>query len=106
MHLLYKSYYFASYQCDNSRSFYLDFGHKQVKLSFCQLLAIRQKVQAIDLSSHFDKDLNYNGIEILTLCNREHLFILDTLQLIDLKQLLKATFGVLELNSLVSQSLI
>ena len=102
MNLLYKSYYFASYQCDQSRSFYIDFGQKQVKLSFCQLLAIRQKVQTIDLSAHFDKDLNYSGIEILTLCNREHLFIFDTLEVIDLKQLIKATFGVLELNSLVA----
>lgn len=102
MNLLYKSYYFASYQCDQSRSFYIDFGHKQVELSFCQLLSIRQKVQAIDISSHFDKDLNYSGIEILTLCNREHLFVFDTLQVIDLKQLIKATFGVLELNSLVA----
>lgn len=102
MNLLYKSYYFASYQCDKSRSFYLDFGHKKVKLSFCQLLSIRQKVNAIDLDSHFDKDMNYNGIEILTLCNREHLFILDTLQVIDMKQLITATFGMLEINSLVS----
>lgn len=102
MNLLYQSYYFSSYQCDHGRCFYIDFGHKQVKLSFCQLLALRQKVLAIDLSSHFDKDLNYNGIEILSLCNREHLFVFDTLQVIDLKQLLKATFGVLELNSLVA----
>jgi hypothetical protein len=102
MNLLYKSYYFASYQCDQSRSFYIDFGHKQVKLSFCQLLAIRQKVQAIDVSSHFEKDLNYSGIEILTLCNREHLFVFDTLQVIDLQRLLRATFGVLEINSLVT----
>ena len=102
MNLLYKSYYFSSYQCDHSRSFCIDFGHKQVKLSFCQLLSIRQKVQAIDISSHFDKELNHGGIEILTLCNREHVFVLDTLQVIDLQRLLRATFGVLELNSLVT----
>lgn len=102
MNLLYKSHYFASYQCDHSRSFYIDFGHKQVKLSFCQMLSIRHKVQTIDISSHFDKELNYSGIEILTLCNREHLFVFDTLQVIDLQQLIKATFGVLELNSLVT----
>jgi hypothetical protein len=102
MNLLYKSYYFTSYQCDRSRCFYIDFGHKQVKFSFCQLLAMRQKVQRIDISSHFDKDLNYNGIEVITLCNREHLFVFDTLQVIDLKELLRSTFGILELNSLVS----
>ncbi len=104
MNLLYKSYYFASYQCDRNRSFFIDFGHKQVKLSFCQLLALRQKVQAIDLYTHFDEELNANGVEILSLCNREHLFILDTLQVIDLKELIRATFGMLELNSLVTSS--
>lgn len=102
MNLLFQSYYFSSYQSDSDRCFYIDFGNKTVKLSLCQLLSIRKKVQDIDLESHFDEDLNYHGIEILTLCNREHLFVLDTLQIIDLKQLLKATFGVLELNSLVA----
>ncbi|NJW53010.1 hypothetical protein [Salinimicrobium oceani] len=102
MNLLYNSYYFASYQCDRSRSFYIDFGHKQVKLSFCQLLALRQKVLSIDISTHFDKNQNYNGIEIISLCNREHLFVFDTLQILDLKELLTATFGVFELNSLVA----
>jgi hypothetical protein len=104
MKLLYKSYYFSSYQCDRTRSFYIDFGHKEVKFSFCQLLSLRHKMQKINLDSHFDQDLNKNGIEILTLCNREHLFILNTLQVLDLRQLLKATFGMLELNSLVSHS--
>lgn len=104
MNLLYQSYYFASYQCDQSRCFYVDFGDKKVKLSLCQLLSIRKKVQDIDLEAHFDGNMNYHGMEILSLCNREHLFVLDTLQIIDLKQLLKATFGILELNSLVLSS--
>jgi hypothetical protein len=30
------------------------------------------------------------------------LFVFDTLQVIDLKELLRSTFGILELNSLVS----
>ncbi len=105
MNLLYKSYYYSSYQCDNKRCFFVDFGEKPVKLSFCQLLALRQKVNSIDLNAHFDSNFNAHGIEILSLCNREHILILDTLQVIDLKQLIKATFGMLELNALVAQTL-
>ena len=104
MNLLYTSYYYSSYQCDNKRCFFVDFGEKPVKMSFCQLLALRQKVNAIDLNSHFDSSMNFHGIEILTLCNRDHIIILDTLQVIDLKQLIKATFGMLELNALVAQT--
>lgn len=104
MNALYQSYYYASYQCDRDRCFYIDFGHKKIKLTFCQLLSLRQKVQQINLDAHFDQEMNYHGLEILTLCNREHLFVLDTLQIIDFKQLLKATFGMLELHSLVSHT--
>ncbi|HET7361843.1 MAG TPA: hypothetical protein VFI78_07915 [Salinimicrobium sp.] len=105
MNLLYKSKYFASYQCDTRRCFYFDFGEESISLSFCQLLALRNKVNAINLESHFNSDLNKHGIEILMLCNREHILILDTLQVIDLKDLLKATFGMLELNALAEYSL-
>ena len=102
MNLLFKSHFFAAYQCDTKRCFFIDFGHKKVRMSLCQLLSLRQKVMNINLESHFDEDMNPNGIEIISLCNREHLFIMDTLQIIDLRQLLKASFGILELNSLVA----
>ena len=104
MNLLYKSYQYASYQCDSKRCFFVDFGEKPIKLSFCQLLALRQKINSIDLSAHFDRNLNAHGIEILSLCNRQHIFILDTLQVIELKELMKATFGMLELNALVAET--
>lgn len=100
MNLLYESTYFRSYQCDTQRCFFLVYGEKVLKLSFCQLLAFRTKVNSIDLDAHFNGS-NTHGIEILSLCNREHLLILDTYQVIDLKELLKATFGIFELNTLV-----
>ncbi|HSP39938.1 MAG TPA: hypothetical protein VLN46_00795, partial [Gillisia sp.] len=80
--------------------FIFDLGHKTVQLSFCQLLAFRQNVLKIDLESHFSGK-NKHGIEILVLCNREHIFILDTHQVIDLKEFMKGTFAMLELNTLV-----
>lgn len=105
MNLLHTSKYFAAYQCDAQRCFCFDFGQKPIYLSFCQLLSLRTKVNAIDLESHFDNDLNAHGIEILVLCNREHILILDTYQVIDLKELIKTTFGMLELNTLVASQL-
>lgn len=100
MNLLYESEYFQCYQCDSQRCFFLSYEGKTVRMTCCQLLAFRTKVSRIDLSSHFSGE-NEHGIEILSLCNREHLLILDTHQLIDLKQLVKVTFGMFELNDLV-----
>lgn len=100
MNLLFESRYFTSYQSDKDRRFVFDFGHKIIQLSFCQLLAFRQSVLKIDLDTHFSGQ-NEHGTEILVLCNREHIFVFDTLQVIDLKEFIKGTFTMLELNSLV-----
>ena|SRR5690606_40141498 len=100
MNLLFQSRYFSSYQSDRDRRFIFDFGHKNIKLSFCQLLAFRQNVLSIDLDAHFTGE-NKHGLEILVLCNKEHILVFDTHQVIDLKDFMKGTFAMLELNSLV-----
>lgn len=103
MKSLFATHFYESYQCDKSRSFYVDFNHKMVKFSFCQLLALRQQVNKFDPETHFNGQ-NKHGLEILILCNRNHIFILDTIQLLDLQQLIKGTFYSLELNSLIASS--
>ena len=100
MNLLYQSTNFAAYQCDKRRCFFLFHGSKEIQLSCCQFIALRQKVNGVDLSAHFD-GRNPSGIEILSVCNRAHLIILDTHQVLELKNLLRASFGFMELNSLV-----
>ncbi|UJH90520.1 hypothetical protein LZ575_17195 [Antarcticibacterium sp. 1MA-6-2] len=101
MRTLFQSRRYTSYQCDNSRCIFIDFQGKIIKFSFCQLLALRQQVKKIDLHTHFSGE-NKHGLEILVLCNREHIFILDTSEIIDLKDLIHGSFVMLELNSLVT----
>lgn len=74
-------------------------------MSLCQLLSLRQKVLSISIESHFDSDLNKHGFEVLLLCNKEHLFILNTLEVLDLKKLVEQGFvamGLSAANELVS----
>lgn len=101
MKLLHKSHYFSSYQCDNTRRFYVDFNHKLVKFRLCQLLALRHQVQKINLEAHFNGN-NEHGLEIFTLCNKEHLFVFNTIEVLDLLDLVKGTFTMLELNSMIT----
>lgn len=100
MNLLYRSRFFATYQSDSQRCFFLDLGPRKLKLSCCQLLALRQKLKALELAAHFNGH-NRHGMEIISLCNRDHILLLDTHEVIDLKQLIQATFGLLELNSML-----
>lgn len=101
MNLIYQSQFFKFFQSDRDRNFILDFGHKTVKFRFCQLLAFRQQLKNIDLESHFNGE-NKHGIEILMLCNKEHIFIFNTFEILDLRLLLQGTFTMTELNSMLS----
>lgn len=87
-----RSKFYALYQSDEERCHYLDMGQKTIKLSFCQLLALRHKVQEIAIEDHFDSAFNKHGFETLMLCNKEHLFILNTLETLDLKELVEKSF--------------
>ncbi len=96
MEVLYISKFYTLYQADTERCFYLDLGQKTIRLSFCQFLALRHKVMSISIESHFDSNLNKHGFEMLMLCNKEHLFILNTLEVLDLKYLIDHSFSLIE----------
>ncbi len=101
MDTIYTSKYFIASQCDNSRRFYIDFGHKTVKFSFCQLLALRHKLKSINIEQHVNGE-NIHGLEVLSLCNREHLFVFNTLEILDLQELIHGTFAMMEINSVLA----
>lgn len=96
---IYRSKYYSLHQAVNERAFYLDLGQKTVRMSLCQLLSLRHKVLSISIEAHFDSDLNKHGFEVLMLCNKEHLFILNTLEIIDLKNLVEHGFVALGLSA-------
>lgn len=98
MNVIFQSTYYTLYQAANERCFYVDFGQKMVRMSLCQLLALRHKVMSIDIEHHFDSDLNAHGFEVLMLCNKEHLFVLNTLEILDLKKLVHHSFVSLGLS--------
>ncbi|MHA7829580.1 MAG: hypothetical protein ACX93O_00670 [Flagellimonas sp.] len=96
MNVIFQSTYYTLYQAADERCFYIDFGQKIVRMSLCQLLALRHKVMNIAIEDHFDSDLNAHGFEVLMLCNKEHLFVLNTLEILDLKNLIG--YGFVEIG--------
>ncbi|NKI31577.1 hypothetical protein [Croceivirga thetidis] len=92
MFLLESTRYYALREATEERCFYLDFQEKRVRLSFCQLLALRQKLNTIELDSLFYDESNPHDFKILTVCNHQHLFLVSTAELVDLKQLLQNAF--------------
>lgn len=81
------SKYYHIYQKPGDRRFYVQMPE--------QTLEFRGKVQAIDLSAHFD--YSQPGIEILTFCGGKYLCVFTTVQIVDLQKLLFEIFeGVSE----------
>jgi len=98
MILLASSKYYSTYQDVESRRFKVDFGQKSVLVSFCQLLALREKINTISIDSLFDSDTNAHGLYFLTLCNNEHLFVLNILEVLDLKTVIQNSFTAMGLS--------
>ncbi|WP_047247182.1 hypothetical protein [Maribacter thermophilus] len=98
MERIHSSQYYTFFQSKTEKCFYIDFGQKVVGFRFCELLSLRQKIWAINIETHFD-GANIHGFEILSLCNKEHFFILNTLEVLDLKDLLSGAFYILGIGT-------
>ena len=98
MNVIVQSTYYTLYQSVKERSFYVDFCQKMVRMSLCQMLSLRYKVMSIPIENHFDGDLNKHGFEVLLLCNKEHLFVLNTYEILDLKHFVEHCFIALGLS--------
>lgn len=68
----------------------LDFYGKKILLGFCELLAFRNKIRNIDIESHFYNE--HNGIEIISLCNLKEILILETRDILELKEEINTIF--------------
>jgi len=77
--------------------FHFTYYNKKIEMSFCELLSLRNKVNVIDITSHFYGDSNRFGIEIVTLCNLKHILIMNTKDILFLRIILEKLFAPQEL---------
>lgn len=102
MEQLFTSKYYKSYQSKTERCFYLDLGRKRVKVSFCQLLGLRYKIKQLSTPEHLEYMINHCDVTLLSFCDKEHIILLDTLQVLDFTELIQGTFVMLELNNVLT----
>ncbi|NAS30701.1 hypothetical protein GTQ40_06935 [Flavobacteriaceae bacterium R38] len=76
----------------------MDFHGKEILLSFCELLGFRNRINAIDINTHFYGD--HSGIEILPLCNLKEVLILETTDVLELKKIIDTIFTPQESETL------
>lgn len=74
-----------------SNKYLLKFYHKQVTLTFCNLLALRNTINAINIESHFYE--GHSGVELISICNLKEILLLDTLDVLELKKIMDSIFS-------------
>ena len=75
----------------SSNKYQLNFHGKEIPLTFCELLAFRNTIKAIDIHTHFYD--GHSGIEIIPLCNLKEILILETMDVLELKKMTDNLFA-------------
>ena len=90
--------YYTLREASQERCYYLDSKEKRIRLTFCQLLALRERLNKISVEELFNTDKNQHDLTIVTLCGHQYFFLLSTLEVIDLKKVIRNAFVVMGLS--------
>ena len=83
-------YYFTY---SNRNSYRLHLGHKSINLSFCQLLAFREKILNYTSFYSLENILNEDNFVLIFVADNNHLLFLDIPRLLELRNLLQSIFA-------------
>lgn len=93
-------------QNDKDNCFYLQFKGAEYRMAVCALIAFKNKLDQLNIEEMLLSDASFNAIEIIPLCNREHLLVLTLDEIIEMKDLIPGTLVMLELNSILQQRIV
>lgn len=94
----------ALYQSDKLRCYYIDFGGKFARFNCVSLQKIKKAVDQIDIEALLlnTKKADY---ELVTYNGCEHMYLLNALEILALKDLLQGTFTMFKLNHMLKDCL-
>lgn len=93
------------YQCDKDNCWYIEFAGKLKRFDYRCLHKLRKAVYHIDVEALLLNPKRSADMEIVFICACDHTYILTTLEIIALKELLQGTFTMLELNHILHERL-
>lgn len=91
----------AVFQCDHESCWYIDFGGTLARFDYRCLLLLKKSIYNINVEKLLLKSAKSADIEIVFICASDHCYVLDTLEIIAMKELLEGAFAMLELNHII-----
>ncbi|RZK50536.1 MAG: hypothetical protein EOO99_01920 [Pedobacter sp.] len=89
------------YQFDEKNCWYIDFAGKIACFDYRNLLKLKKAVYQIDIEKMLLDPSKNADLEILFICACDHCYVLNLLEIIQLKSLLEGTFAMLSLNHII-----
>ncbi len=91
----------AVFQSDKENCWYIDFAGKLARFDYRSLMKLRKAVYAIDIEMILMNSEKTADLEIVFICACDHCYVLNTLQILAIRELIEGTFVMLELNRIL-----
>ncbi|TCD08193.1 hypothetical protein EZ449_12340 [Pedobacter frigidisoli] len=92
------------YQSDKLNCFYVDFGGKFARFNCISLQKIKKVVEQIDIEALL-LNTKRADFELVSFNGCEHIYLLNALEIVALKDLLQGAFTMFKLNHLINDCL-
>ncbi|MEO1052211.1 MAG: hypothetical protein AAFX87_16380 [Bacteroidota bacterium] len=103
-HLIYETDHCQLIQDDHSETFYVQLKGDAIAFKFCQLIALKRKLQAVDIIKLLASDSP--DVELIHMPHCDRFFVFTVQEILELKALLEGGFTMLELNSMIHKTLV
>ena len=101
MHTVHSSENGEILQSDIENCFYFIFKSESYRLNVCGFMALKVKLDAVDVVSMILSDAASDEIELIPLCNLDRILLLDARDVLELRELFSGAVVMLELNSIL-----
>jgi hypothetical protein len=105
LHELFRTAYGVVYQCNRYNSYFVEFAGGVSPFKVRDFLALKQQVEAIDLSAMATNPARALDVQVLLPPRSERCFVLTLTDVLRFKELLQGAKAMMNLNSMLRECL-
>lgn len=90
-------------QLDRENCLLVSFKDMEYKLKICSFIALKSKIDRIDIESKLLSSRRCDSLEIIPICHSENILVLTLDEILEIRDLFSGVVVLLELNSIVHQ---
>jgi|SRR5690606_28653388 hypothetical protein len=102
---LYRTEFGAVHQCNFKNCYWLEFAGERYPLNVSDFLFFKKEIDSVDIVSMLIDSSRHSDLVVLQSYRAKRCFVLNAVELLQLKDLLSAARFMIELNSVIQECL-